>query len=94
MGKVIICPNGWAVDLKDVFRVSPIDTSDTERISFELQNNKRELMHRVIFDYYKYAEDKDTLLKKADIVRNEYIKIINDNEAPTELVSKIKFKKK
>jgi len=94
MGKVIICPNGWAVDLKDVFRVSPIDTTDSERLSFELQNNKRELMHRVIFDFYKYTDPKDELLKKADKIRTEYIKIINDNEDPIELVSKIKLKKK
>lgn len=92
--KVILCPEGWAVNLEYAVNVSPVEFDKGKRcVSFfiTMVNDNNEY-----FWYYltNYLETKEELIAKVNTIRDKILCIINDGEMPKEILGNIQLAKK
>ena len=96
--KVILTPSSVAIVLDKISKVSEVYLMWSGRhtgysgVTFQVHDIHGETTS-FNYEYAKYAEDSDTLLKKVENIRSQILRLINDGNEVKEINGGISLKK-
>lgn len=91
---VVICPQGWAVNLSDIRLIGPVELDGNTHYKFTLYHKSLDKKHNFWYGLDSYADNRDELLVKIQNIRYEIIKLMNNGREVKQISATIKLKKK
>ena len=97
---VILTPDGCGIILKTISFVGLLYDSDGhdnpkwDHCYFTIHYGPKPTEHSFAYYYHEYSDDKKTLFAKAQNIRNELLKMMNNGIDAKQINAKINLKKK
>ena len=96
--KVIICPQGWMINLDDIRTIGPVENHNTNsklsHYKFTLYYKHQDKSNNFYYKLEDFSDSKEELLIKVQNIRYEIIKLMNDGRDVKPISAIIKLKRK